>query len=439
LWESILPAEAVRLPKDLVGADRVLSDPALVEVFRAFFDPDRGRRSIPMETYVRLMFVKWYLKMGYGRMTEFVAGSITLRVFARIGIDQAVPDPSTLKRITKRCGPEAIAALNRVLLVGAVGRGLVDVSRVRTDTTIVDANIAYPTDSGLLTKAVKGLVGNGRVLSAGLGLDTTVADVTGELAGMNQRLGRWLKSRDPHRRDEILIVTDEIAGLASGLGVDAARVLADAELALGKITEANQRAPKGTRRAFNTLRVVLDALDPLVHQAVQRARERPVAAAEKRLSISDGDARPMSKGTTKKGTQFGYTAEISEDANGLIVDYNSHIGQPGDSDLIGPAVTAIAEVVGAVPTAVTADKTYGAAHARTALTETGVKLVAVVARGSPGPERQKVEDTDEFKALTRWRAGIEARVSTLKRDHGWDRVRIRVMCKVGVGRRVGRV
>ena len=88
-------------------------------------------------------------------------------MFARIGIDQPVPDPSTLKRITKRCGPEAVEALNRVLVTGADRRGLVDTSRVRLDSTIVDANVAYPTDSGLLTKAVKGLVTAAARLSSG--------------------------------------------------------------------------------------------------------------------------------------------------------------------------------------------------------------------------------------------------------------------------------
>jgi transposase, IS5 family len=419
LWEVVLPAEAVRLPKDLAAADRVLADPALLEVFRPYFSPDQGRRSIPLEVYVRLMFLKTYLRVGHGRLVEWVEGSITYRVFARIGIDQPVPDPSTLKRITKRCGGDAVEALNRVLLAGAGRRGLIDTSRVRVDSTIVDANVAYPTDSGLLTKAVKRLTTAADRLSTALGLAVSVDDATEELAGLNRQIGTWARSRHHDRRDQILALTDQIADLARRVGVQAATVAEAATLVLA----ARDRAPKRTRRALHTIRALLEVLDDLVFQATERAHGRPVPAAAKRLSLHDTDARPMSKGTTRKGTQFGYTAQIAEDANGLVIDYGVHIGQPGDSDLIGPAIQAIADTIG-VPQVVTADKTYGAAHAREALTETGVGLVAIVAKGKPGSERQAVEATDTFKGHTQWRAGIEARISTLKRDHGWNRTRM---------------
>jgi transposase, IS5 family len=419
LWEVVLPAEAVRLPKDIAAADRVLADPGLVEVFRRYFSPDQGRRSIPLDTFVRLMFLKWHFGVGYDQLVEWVEGSITLRVFARIGIDQPVPDPSTLKRIAKRCGVEAVEALNQVLVVGAGRRGLVDVSRVRVDSTIVDANLAYPTDSGLLTKAVKGLVAAGERLSSPLGLGVRVDDVGDELADLNREIGAWARSRHPDRADEILVVTDQIADLARRVGSQALTVVE----AAAPLLATKDRAPKGTRRALNTMRALLGVLDDLVFQATERARERPVPAAQKRLSLHDTDARPMSKGTTRKGTQFGYTAQIAEDANGLIIDYGVHIGQPGDSDLIGPAIQSITAAL-SVPQVVTADKTYGAAHAREALTEAGVGLVAIVAKGNQSPERQTVEATDTFKAHTRWRAGIEARISTLKRDHGWDRTRM---------------
>jgi hypothetical protein len=114
LWDSVLPAEAVRLPVALAAVDRVLDHSGLLEVFRSEFCPDRGRRSIPMEVYLRLMYLKWSNRWGYGRLVEIVSGSITYKVFARIPIDAPVPDPSTLKHLTKRFRPETITDLNRV-------------------------------------------------------------------------------------------------------------------------------------------------------------------------------------------------------------------------------------------------------------------------------------------------------------------------------------
>ena len=84
LWDSVLPPEAARLPVELVGVDRVLDHAGLLEVFRREFSPDRGRRSIPMETYLRLMYLKWSNDWGYDRLVEIVSGSITYKVFARI-------------------------------------------------------------------------------------------------------------------------------------------------------------------------------------------------------------------------------------------------------------------------------------------------------------------------------------------------------------------
>ena len=312
-----MPPEARRLPKKLAKADRLLADSRLPEVFRPHFSADSGRKTIPMETFIRLMYLKSYLKMGYERLVEEVTGSITYRLFARIGIDQPVPDKSTLTYIVQRCGPGAIADLNQVIVEIARELGVVDVSKVRTDSTIVDANIAYPTDSGLLTKAVKRIVGAARTLTTGLGLDASVEDTTDDLKDLNRRIGAWSRSKKPDRKDQILVLTDQIADLAARAGSEAVTVVAEAAAAVQGVVAA----PKGSRRAFRSLTDVLAVLDQVVFQAVERARERPVPNDQKRLSLYDGDARCASKGTTRKGTQFGYTAEISEDASGLILGY----------------------------------------------------------------------------------------------------------------------
>ena len=62
--------------------------------------------------------------------------------------------PTTLMKITTRCGDDAVAGLNEALLVKAAGAKLLRTDRVRADTTVVEADVGYPTDSGLLAKAV---------------------------------------------------------------------------------------------------------------------------------------------------------------------------------------------------------------------------------------------------------------------------------------------
>src|SRR5205823_14332274 len=146
--------DLLRLPAELARVDALLDDEAFFAPFRPYFDPVFGRPSTPIETYLRLMFLKFRYRLGYESVCTQVADSISCRLFSRIGIDGRVPHPTTLMKITTRCGSEVIEALNEVLLAKANEAKLLRVGKVRADTTVVSANIERPTDSGLLTDAV---------------------------------------------------------------------------------------------------------------------------------------------------------------------------------------------------------------------------------------------------------------------------------------------
>src|SRR5207302_9864641 len=93
-------------------------------------------------------------RLGYESLCAEVADSIGWRLFTRIGIDGRVPHPTTLMKITTRCGSEVIEQLNEALLAKANEAKLLRVGKVRADTTVVSANVERPTDSGLLTSAI---------------------------------------------------------------------------------------------------------------------------------------------------------------------------------------------------------------------------------------------------------------------------------------------
>ena len=154
LWESVLPAELQRLPAELTRVDALLDDPRFFAPFTRHFDPGFGRPSIPVETYLRLMFLKFRYRLGYESLCAEVADSIAWRRFCRIAIDGRVPHATTLMKITTRCGSEVIEQLNEALLAKAAEVKLLRVGKVRADTTVVSANVEYPTDSGLLAQAV---------------------------------------------------------------------------------------------------------------------------------------------------------------------------------------------------------------------------------------------------------------------------------------------
>jgi IS5 family transposase len=152
LWESILPEPLLRLPAELEAVDRLLDDDRFFEPYRRFFHATLGRPSIPIETYLRLMFLKYRYKLGFEPLCREVADSISWGRFCRVPLGGSVPHPTTLMKITTRCGEEAINALNEALLAKAAEARVLKTNRVRADTTVVEANVAYPVDSSLLAK-----------------------------------------------------------------------------------------------------------------------------------------------------------------------------------------------------------------------------------------------------------------------------------------------
>jgi IS5 family transposase len=165
------------LPDELARVDGLLDDPVFFAPFVPFFDARIGRPCTPMETYLRLMFLKFRYRLGYESLCWEVSDSITWRRFCRIGLDGSVPHPTTLMKLTTRCGSAAVDGLNKELLATAAEAKLLRTHRIRADTTVVPANVAYPTDSGLLGKAVRRIAVTGeRIRAAGGAVRTGLRD-----------------------------------------------------------------------------------------------------------------------------------------------------------------------------------------------------------------------------------------------------------------------
>src|SRR5215472_5292748 len=173
-WESLLPAEVLRLPEELARVDALLDDPVFFAPFAPHFHPVLGRPSTPAEWYLRLMFLKFRYRRGFETLCAEVADSISWRRFCRIPLDGRVPHPTTLMKLTTRCGEAAVAWLNEALWAKAAGQKLLRTTRMRADTTVIAANVAYPTDSGLLARAVGKLVRTARRAQAAGGATGTV-------------------------------------------------------------------------------------------------------------------------------------------------------------------------------------------------------------------------------------------------------------------------
>src|SRR5450755_3595651 len=175
LWDEALPIEVRELPDDLAAVDRLLSDPAMfgaiVERFRREVIEERravltdGRPTIAMETYVRLMVLKARYRWGYRSLVAGVSDSIHLRRFCRISLVERVPDESTVRKLTRRIGPETLSGLTRTLITSATREKRFRPRAVRIDSTVIEADVKYPTDSGLASHGVRVLAREGRKLA----------------------------------------------------------------------------------------------------------------------------------------------------------------------------------------------------------------------------------------------------------------------------------
>jgi transposase, IS5 family len=442
LFESVLPVELLRLPEELARVDALLDDEAFFEPFAPFFDPRIGRPSTPMETYLRLMFLKFRYRLGYESLCREVSDSITWRRFCRIPLEGLVPHPTTLMKLTTRCGSAAVAGLNEALLARATAAKVLRTTKLRADTTVVPSNVSYPTDSGLLAKAIGRMAATRkRIQAAGGATRTRVRDRSRAAGKRAHSIGAKLRSRSALGRDEALAVvrrtTGELADLAEKVAEDAERLLVNARRSLrrARAKAAQQRADgvhdaaAGRRRgrlarAVDDLSELVKATRQVAAQTRQRLSGQTPDGATRRVSLHDRDARPIAKGRLGKPVEFGHKAQLVEGDDGVIVDHTIEQGNPADAPQLAPAVDRIKRRAGRPARTVTADRGYGEKSVEDALTDLGVQNVVIPRKGKPGAARQVVEHRPAFRRTIKWRTGCEGRISTLKRQYGWDRTRI---------------
>lgn len=202
-----------------------------------------------METCLRLMFLKFRYRLGYESLCREVSDSISWRRFCRIPLEGSMPHPTTLMKLTTRCGATAVAGLNEALPAKAAEGELLRTNRVRVDTTVVPSNVAYPTDSGLLAKAVGRIAATQRrIQAAGGATRTKVRDRSRSAGKRAHAIGAKLRMRSAAGKDEaqaaVRRVTGELADLAESAANGAERMLSNAKRALrqARAKAAEQKA-----------------------------------------------------------------------------------------------------------------------------------------------------------------------------------------------------
>jgi transposase, IS5 family len=427
LWEEALPVEVRELPEDLAALDRALSDPRLLQPIAERFGREVeetgravltvGRPTMAMETYVRLMVLKQRYRWGYRTLVAEVSDSIHLRRFCRISLSERVPDESTVRKLTRRIGPETVAELTRALISAGTREKRFRARAVRVDSTVVEADVRYPTDSGLAAQGVRALAREGRRLARKIGeKGKRVRDRSRALGRRVRSITRTIRRRSGEAKSEVLRLTAETGELLQR-SVKEARQLA--RLARQK---ARGRGARAKLAAATRLEQLADRCAKVAGQIKRRVKGEPIS--DRIVSLADPDARPIRKGKLGKPNEFGYVVQLAEltentkrGARGLILPAASALGNPAENALLPETVAELARL-GISPREVALDGAFMPGPTNEALDALSPERIFISGRQEPGSKRTR-------RRLQRYRTGEEGRISHLKRRYGLDRSRLK--------------
>jgi transposase, IS5 family len=411
LWESVLPPELLQLPPELGKVDGLLDEERFLAPFRKRLTARTGRPTIPIETYLRLMFLKHRYGLGYETLCKEVSDSLTWRRFCRIALDGRVPDPTTLMKLTRRLGPGLVEELNAELLSLAVERKVLRSRRLRVDTTVVESDSRYPTDSGLCAHAVARLTRLAkRIKGRGLGARTRLRDRRRSVGKRVRRISATL-ARGGRTRAAIDRLTREIGERARATVREARRLARNARRSL----TAGDRPGAALVRQLER---ELQAAEQILSQTDLRLKGQRTIP-DRRVSLVDPDARPIRRGNPRRPTEFGFKAQVADTAEGFVIADIPERGNPPDDALLeGPVAKAKAS--GMQVRTVLADRGFGTATGDAALARQRIKDTVIPRQGEPAPN----ERSRAWRRRYRFRNGSEGRISHLKRK-GLGRTRLR--------------
>lgn len=392
------------LNDELKAVDTLLSDRRLLEPLEQMFDPTMGRPGTPVDVYVRMLFLKFRYGLSYEELEQEVRERIPWRFFCHLSLMDAVPDSTTLIKLNQRLGEDRIRQLNKQLVKHLVKTKKIKPRKIRIDSTTLETHISYPTDLGLLHQVVTTLTRHAK--KAGQKMTSHVTSTKRALAQM----GAILKSKSKTGKDQMQKTLRAVAQVARD-------TVSEFRTVVKRLEEQCSPAAEGLRKKLILAEQILEQTD-LRLRGVQNIPERIV-------SFHDPEARPIRRGKVGKPTEFGRTMQLTQDQSGLILDYLLQRGNPNDKTKLIPQVQRFIEEFGRAPTAAAADKGYYSPDNIRALHALGVRQVGIAKIGRLTPAERRRQRSRWFKMLQRFRCGMEATISMLKRCFMLGDMRVR--------------
>jgi transposase, IS5 family len=287
----------------------------------------------------------------------------------------------------------------------------------RIDSTVIEADVRYPTDADLASSGVRVLAREGRKLAKLIGEKRSrVRDRSRSMGRKLRAITRTVRRRSGEAKAEVIKLTAETGELLSKSINEARR------LAVAARRRARGRGANAKLKAAASLEQWADRCDKVAAQITQRIAEEPIR--DRLVSLHDPDARPIRKGKLGKPNEFGYVSQLAEvtentkpGARGLILPASTTLGNPQEVVLFPDTVAELTRL-GITLREVALDGGFQPGPTNTALADLQPENVYIAGRQEPASKRTQ-------RRLRRYRTGAEGRISHLKRRYGLDRSRLK--------------
>jgi IS5 family transposase len=424
LFEVLLPDGHKLWPDWLRRIDTLLEDEAVIDTVVTALEQRwpqsrrRGRLGTPAEVVIRMLILKHLHNWSFDELEQEVRANLVYRAFTRIDAD-TVPDAKTILKIAKALGPDVITELHQRVVEVAKRAGVTHGRRFRLDTTVVETNVHYPTDSTLLQDGVRVLTRTMQRASRALG------DAAGHVRDRRRSVGRRvmaivLAARSPKTRSALVQHYRRLMATTRAVLREAGTMVRRTGHRLRSATDTAARRVRGLQQQLQQMR-------PLVQRVLAQTRARVFGGdthvPDKVLSVFEPHTEAIRKGKIVKPTEFGKLVTIQEAEHQIVTAFEVHPERPADVSLWTPALDRHRQTFGRAPDLATGDKGFSSAANERAATDRGVRRVVLPARGRKSAARRAHERQRWFRRGHRWRTGCEGRISVLKRRHGLRRCR----------------
>jgi len=420
--------EASLIKDDLLEPlDALLEDEELIELVREALgrrrpqSRTRGRCGIAPDRLLRCCVLKQLKGWSLRELEREVRGSLVYRRFTRFDQDP-IPNYSNFSRAFAALGEDITGQIHARVVDQARQDGIARGRKVRTDTTVVESNVHYPTDSTLLADGVRVLTRALQRVSAECAQGAVkVVDHARAAKHRVLEIRRAAKSFTEGCQEQMKASYGKLVGLTRG-------VFRQAEQVCEQVLHGTLPVVGNVQRVLTHVHK-LEHFAPLVKKVIDQTQARVFGGDThvqgKILSLFEEHTQVIRKGKAHKPTEFGRLVQIDEVENGIVSHYEVKDGNPSDEQAWEPALAHHKAIFGHAPRMATADRGFSSASNERAARDMGVQQVALPARGRRSSKRATIEKQRWFQRALRWRGGIEARIGTLKHRFGMARARFK--------------